>query len=168
MKIFASAVLALLPVLAIPTAALADEFYTGIFIGSQHIGNDKLNNVNPGLTIGHRWDRAGSSVEYHIEAGVFYNSYKEVSPILMAGISTRLAEIGPGDLRVGASIGTAYYEKLSHQIKREYGIPNVGGFIPIVALSASYRIGGTEVRLTTVPPDVDTKAVVNLSLALSF
>lgn len=159
---------AILAALALPATASADQYYAGVFIGSEHVGNDNLNDVNPGLSFGHRWSKSGSPVEYHVEGGVFYNSYEEVSPILMAGVSTRLIEAGRGEFRVGASIGAAYYEELSQQLEDNYGIPNAGGFIPIVALTAAYRIDNTDIRLTTVPPDTDTKAVVNLSVAFGF
>lgn len=162
-----SALAALATLAAAPLAA-EEVSYIGVFIGSQHFGNENLNNINPGLSIGRRWDAWAEGVEYHAEAGVFYNSYEEVSPLALAGISTRLAELGPGELRVGASAGIAYYDELSESLEANYGIPNVGGFIPIVALTASYRFGGSEIRLTSVPPDTDTKAIVNLSMTTRF
>lgn len=152
---------------AAPLAA-EETNYIGVFIGSQHFGNENLNNTNPGLSFGRRWDAGSSGIEYHAEAGVFYNSYNEVSPLALAGISTRIAEVGPGEIRVGASAGLAYYDQLSESLEANYGIPNIAGFIPIVALTASYRFGKSEVRLTSVPPDTDTKAIVNLSVTTQF
>ena len=150
------------------TAAAAAEDYVGIYLGSQHFGNDDLNNVNPGLTYGRRWDTARDGVELHLEGGIFYNSYNEVSPIVLAGISTRIAELGPGEIRIGASAGTAYYPTLADDLEEEYGIPNAGGFIPMVAATASWRIDRTEIRITTVPPGTDTMAIVNASIAFAF
>ncbi|WP_027234169.1 hypothetical protein [Leisingera caerulea] len=142
--------------------------YLGVIIGSEHFGNDSLNDFNPGLTLGKRWDARWDSGEYHVEGGVFYNSYEEASPLLLAGVSTRLVRAGRGEIRVGASAGIAYYDELSGSLKDRYGLPSVGGFIPVAVLGASYRISPVEIRLTTLPPDTDTEAVLNLSIAFDF
>ena len=156
-----------LATLALSGAARA-ETYGAVFFASKHFGNTQLNNFNPGLTIGKRWPIGRKETEVHAETGVFYNSYEEVSPIFMLGVSTAILPIGGGNLRAGASVGTAYYDTLATSLKDTYGIPNVFGFIPVVALTASYRVGGIEYRFTTVPPDTDTTAIVNFSVATRF
>ena len=148
--------------------AAADERYLGVFVGSQHIGSDAYNDVNPGLTYGRRWTIGAGPAQWHAEGGVFYNSYREVSPIVLGGVSTRVARLGPGDLRVGASVGLAYYGELSAILEERYDIPSVGGILPIGALTGAYRQGRTEIRLNVVPYGDDVTAVVNLSLAVSF
>ncbi len=142
--------------------------YIGLFIASQHFGNDELNNLTPGLTLGRRWQKNDSGLELFVEGGIFYNSYDEVSPLVVAGISTRLFAIAGGELRIGASAGTAYYDELSESLEDEYGIPNLGGFIPIVSLTTSWRKENIEYRLTLVPPDTDTTAIVNASITFAF
>lgn len=142
--------------------------YGAAYIHSWHIGSDALNDNTPGLAIGRRWPSAVTSFERHVEGGVFWNSYEEISPILLGGVSWQVAEIGPGALRLGASAGTARYEEQSKRLEDAYGIPNFGGFIPIVAVTVTYRMGATDIRLTTVPPDTDVTAIFNLSVAREF
>jgi hypothetical protein len=158
--------LSLIATLAGPAAA--SDNYFSVFLGSKHFGNDNLNNNTPGLTFGKRWDGKRPKSEWFVEGGVFYNSYEEVSPIALFGTSTSIGALGSADVRVGAAVGIAYYEKLSENLSDRYGIPNIGGFIPIVAASVAVREGLNELRLTAVPPDTDTDFIVNLSYARSF
>jgi hypothetical protein len=142
--------------------------YGAAYLHSWHIGTDELNDNTPGLAIGRRWPSKAGSRELHVEGGVFWNSYEEIALILQGGVSWQLAEIGPGALRLGASAGTARYEEQSKRLEDAYGIPNLGGFIPIVAVTATYRVGATGIRLTSVPPDTDVTAIFNLSVAHEF
>jgi len=153
--------------LALPASAETAN-YGVAYLGSWHIGADELNNVNPGLGLGRRWAARREGIEFHLEGGVFFNSYEEVSPLLLGGASMQVAEIGPGSLRLGASLGVARYEALADYLEESYGIPNVEGFIPIGALTAYYRWGDMDVRLTTVPPGEGVDAILNLSVARSF
>lgn len=153
---------------ALSGPAVAQDRYIAAILGTRHVGNDSLNDRNIGLTFGKRWPSTRPDITYFREAGIFHNSYHEISPILVYGVSKSIGKIGRVEFHVGASAGTAYYKELSVELKDRYGVPNLGGFIPIVALSASARIGASEIRLTTVPPDIDTKAVLNLSIAHSF
>lgn len=161
--------LAAIAISLIAAPALAEPAtYGAAYLHSWHIGTDKLNDNTPGLALGRRWPSTGSSFEHHVEGGVFWNSYEEISPILLGGVSWQLAEIGPGALRFGGSAGTARYEEQSKRLEDAYGIPNLGGFIPIIAVTASYRVGRTDLRITAVPPDVDVDAILNLSVAHEF
>lgn len=153
--------------IAAPVAA-EPVTYGAAYLHSWHIGTDELNDNTPGLALGRRWTSATTNLEHHVEGGVFWNSYEEISPILLGGVSWQLAEIGPGALRFGGSAGTARYEEQSMRLKDAYGVPNLGGFIPIVAVNASYRVGRTDLRITAVPPDVDVDAILNLSVAHEF
>ena len=148
--------------------AQADRPYVGVFLGSWHAGTDDLNGVNPGLTYGRRWAAARPGMEWHMEGGVFLNSYEEVSPILLGGLSARVADLPGGSLRIGVSAGTAYYQDLSDDLRDTYGIPAIGPFIPLVAATAAYRTERVEWRLTALPSGGDVDAVVNLSLAVPF
>ena len=132
-------------VMAGPTVAA--ERYLGVVLGSWHVGTGALNNVNPGVTFGRRWPSGPPGVEWHLESGVFYNSYEEVSPIVLGGVSTAVAEVPGGALRAGLSLGTGYYEELSGALEDEFGIPNIGGFIPLAAASLAYRA-----RACRIPP----------------
>lgn len=154
--------------LAAAPAAAEPETYMGVVLGSRHFGGTGFNDVNPGLTWGRRWPVGAGRWERHVEAGVFYNSYREVSPIAVAGLSTRVARVGPGEVRVGLSVGTAYYEDLSRQLERDYGVPNVAGFIPIGLATVTYRLDRAEWRLSLLPVQDDVDAVVNLSVAVPF
>lgn len=167
-KLLKSIVGALATCVAMTTASHADERYVATFIGSQHIGDDDLNNINPGVTLGRRWITQNPLLEFHAEAGVFFNSYEEVAPITLVGLSYEVGRIGPGAVRLGASAGAASYKELSRDLEELYGVPNLGGFIPIAAVTASYRLQDTELRLTTVPPGGDVVAILNLSIARSF
>lgn len=159
--------LALFCALAGPGRAEEDR-YIGVFVGSQHIGSDEYNDFNPGLTYGRRWGVGTGGTEVHVEGGVFYNSYREVSPIVVAGVSTRVARIGPGDLRLGASLGMAYYKELSEVLEAKYDFPSVGGFLPVAAVTGAYRVRNVEYRLSVLPYGDDVDGVVNFSFAVSF
>jgi hypothetical protein len=150
------------------TLAQDSGHYFSFILGSEHVGNDHLNNINPGITLGYRWKTSRPGVEWHIEGGVFYNSYEEISPILIGGVSTSVAEIAGGDLRIGLSAGTAYYAELAPTLKQNHGIPNIGGYIPIVGITAAWRKDEWDYRLTTVPAGVDTKAILNFSIARRY
>ncbi|MGR3626431.1 MAG: hypothetical protein ACU0A0_09100 [Limimaricola sp.] len=166
-SLFAPALAALLAML--PASAMADPVsYGAAYIHSWHVGTDSLNDNTPGLAFGRRWVPEAGRVEYHLEGGVFWNSYEEVSPILLGGVSWLLAEAGPGALRLGGSVGTARYEAQSRRLEEAYGIPNLAGFVPIVALTATWRMGATDIRLSTLPPDTGVDAIFNLSVARSF
>ena len=153
---------------ATPAAAGGDDRYVGVILGTWHVGTDELNGVNPGLTYGRRWAARLPGVEWHLEGGVFLNSYDEASPIAMGGLSTRLVDLPNGTLRGGLSVGTAYYRALSAVLEEDFGVPNVGGFIPLVAATLAYRRERIEYRLNALPPGGDVDAVLNLSLAVSF
>ncbi len=164
--------LPLVTVLAFAAPAHAQDSadrYLAFVLGSTHFGAD-LNGVNPGLLLGHRWPTDRDGLEFHVEGGVFYNSYDEVSPIFLAGASHRLARFGSFDLRAGLSFGTAYYATLAPTLERDYNIPNLDGFIPLVVASLSLRPTrnpGMEYRLTALPGDAGIGAL-NLSIAVDF
>jgi hypothetical protein len=154
--------------IAAPSQAQETQRYGALVLGSVHFGAD-LNDVNPGFLLGQRWERGTEGFEFHLEGGVFYNSYHEVAPIVMGGVSHRLVEVGRFDLRGGLSLGTAYYGTLAPSLESNYGIPNIEGFIPLAAASLSLRDTRVpvEYRFTALPGDVGVGAV-NLSVAFEF
>jgi hypothetical protein len=154
--------------LTVAPAAAEPVDYGVAYLHSWHIGPADLNDNTPGIGFGRRWQAQRPALEYHLEGGVFWNSYEEVSPLVLAGLTMQVAEIGPGSLRAGASLGVARYADLSVELEEIYGIPNIEGFIPIAALTASYRVNAYDVRLTTVPPGADVDAIFNLSVARAF
>ena len=169
MRVF---VLALLSLFAVPVIAFAESTYSqsyfGLILRSAHTATDALNDNTPGLTFGLRTQRV-RGYETFWEAGVFYNSYEEVSPILLLGASAPVWRPSENlEVRLAASIGTAYYGELSESLEQTYGIPNIGGFIPMAALSVWLRTGETDIRLTSVPAERDVGAVLNLSVAIPF
>jgi hypothetical protein len=144
------------------------ETYGALYLHSWHLGTTELNDVTPGLSFGRRWARDTSSLEFHAEAGVFYNSYEEISPLALFGLSWAVAAWGPGDLRLGSSVGAARYVEQSKRLKASHGIPNANGFLPIIAGTLSYRWDETDIRITTVPPGEGVDAIFNLSIARTF
>lgn len=163
MRLFFFLIALLLPTLA---AAQDRTHYVGLVAGTAHVGNDTLNDINPGLSFGVRWGTP--TLEYHVEGGVFYNSYEEVAPFVIAGISTHLFHLGAVEIRGGVSTGLGYYKELSPILEEEYGIPNFAGYIPLAMATITMRYEELDVRITTIPPNPDTKAVLNLSFAYSF
>lgn len=159
--------MAFLILLATSATAETGQRYIGALFGTQHVGNENLNNKTPGVTLGKRYPRSDGR-ETFLEAGVFYNSYKEISPVLIAGMTWHIATIGKAEIRGGGGIGTAYYGELSKSLKADHGIPNIGGFIPIAALTAVVRFDDAEFRMTTVPPDSDTDFILNFGLTFPF
>lgn len=150
------------------TPAATGDRYISIIIGSAHIGHNHLNDVNPGLTYGRIWPTGHPRLTWFAEGGVFYNSYREVSPLALIGARYDLGQIGPVEFHIGAATGIGYYRKLATSLEYDYGLPNIAGFIPLAALSLTARIGRTEYRLTTVPAAGDVKAIFNLSVAVHF
>ncbi len=153
--------------LIVSGTAHAQDRYLGVVLGSVHVGNDNLNNFNPGLSYGMRWERSPGT-EWQLEGGVFHNSYNEVSPFILVGIYWRLMTLGPAEIVGGVGTGIGYYRTLAVDLKDDYGIPNIGGFLPLATATLSARIGDTDFRLTTVPPDRDTTAIFNFSIARRF
>lgn len=160
-----------------PGCALADtgvtappkaDYYIGVILGSVHVGNSTLNDVNPGVTYGRRWQLTPGGLDLYAEGGVFYNSYREVSPLALVGVNYAFGQIGRARLSIGAGTGIAYYKKLSKTLKRDYGIPNIGGFIPLATLTLTAQVGKVEYRLTTVPAAGDVQAIMNFSVAYHF
>jgi len=146
----------------------ASERYFGVMVGSRHFGTDMMNDKTPGLTFGNRWEGRKPGSEWFMEGGIFMNSYEEISPIVLFGTSTSLGHIGQTEVRGGIAIGTAYYRELSVRLQDRHGIPNIAGFIPIVAASIALRRGTSEIRFTAVPPDSPASFVLNLSLTHAF
>lgn len=171
-KLLLSAALLLsspLPATAGPLTPTGEtEDYVALVLRSSHIGADSLNDNTPGLTYGRRFELQAQGAEGFIEGGVFFNSYEEVAPILIGGYSTRLSKVPQGEIRVGGFAGVGYYKKLGQKLNDKYGLPYFEGFIPIAGLTASYRTGNHEVRLTTVPAGGDVNAIFNLSYAYAF
>jgi len=169
--------------MALPTLSSAEErpdwmprpgadTYIGLLLGTAHVGCDCLNDRTPGLTYGMRWGSGISSLEYHMEGGVFYNSYEEVAPLFLTGASIKLATFGRLEVRGGASIGTAYYGTLAPQLEEKFSIPNAAGFVPMAAATLSVRHQrsadqAVDYRFTMVPGD-DVDAIINFSVAFSY
>jgi len=168
-RIIATLLFLLLPLSALagPLSPTGDsKRYWGLILGSQHI-NPKtpqaadLNDNTPGVTLGKRYELEMEGAEGFVEAGVFYNSYEEVSPIILAGYTFRAINFGPSELRLGAFTGIGYYKELGQSLHDRYGLPYVEGFIPLAGASIVYRHDAHDLRLTTVPAE-------NLDLILNF
>ena len=154
----------LLALLAAPAAA---QDYGVLVIGSEHVGDETLNDFNPGLGFGRRTG-GPMGLEANVEGGVFLNSYDEIAPYALYGLSGAVAQVGASEIRLGGFAGLFRYEELSVIFERDYGIPNVGGFIPLVGLTGSVRTGKTDVRISALPPGAGVDAVLNLSIAREF
>lgn len=162
---------------ALPAAAgvafTNGKTYAGVILNSAHIdpsakSAENLNNKTFGLTIGRRWSVGPRDQEVSIEGGYFYNSYRESGPLVILGWSARVFQLTPKDqIRAGLFTGLGYYPTLAKNLKTEYGIPNFNDMIPMAGLSASWRHGPSELRLTAVPPK-NLKAILNLSWTYAF
>ena len=102
----------------------------GVVIGSVHIGNEALNNFNPGLGNGMRMGRR-TGTEWHLEGGVFHNSYDKVSSFGIVGTHRHLFILGPAKIRGGVSTGLGYDRTLAVGLRDDYGIPYIGGEPPL-------------------------------------
>lgn len=153
---------------ALPLAArAAPDRYVGLILGSEHIGHAHLNDITPGLTYG-VIHPLGPRLSWFVEGGVFYNSYREVSPLVLIGPRYALGRLGPAEITLGAATGLGYYRTLSGELKADYGIPNIDGFIPLAVLSLTAQLGRVEYRLSTVPAGRNVKAIFNFSVAVHF
>lgn len=165
-QIFIMRILPLLLLLVLAPNSRAEP-YVAFILRSHHLAGARLFDDTFGVTFGTRWP-AGGTREWHVEGGLFRNSYRETGPLLLAGISTGLGRLGPGQLRGGLSIGAGTYPSLAPLLQDRYAVPRAGPLIPIVTTTLSYRTGRFETRLTAAPADQDVRAVLNLSVAVRF
>ncbi len=143
--------------------------YLSLVLASAHFGTaSHLRSLTPGLTYGRTWAIPNSRFDWFAEAGVFRNSYAEVSPVALAGVRYDLGRVGPAEIYFGGGAGLAYYRQLAPVLRKQYGIPNLGGFIPVAMLSLTAQVGRLEYRLTTVPAGRDSRAIFNLSVAIHY
>jgi hypothetical protein len=148
------------------------QSYVGIVLHSKHVNPqtleaESLNDNTPGLTFGRRFQLEMDGTEAFLEAGVFYNSYKEVSPVFLTGYTLRAIDFGGSELRIGAFTGIGYYKELGQVLNKNYGMPFYKGFIPLAGASVIYRIDDHELRMTTVPAE-DLDLILNFSYTYAF
>lgn len=164
----------------LPIGSMANPFtptgnaqrYVGFVLHSSHVNPqtlqaERLNDNTSGLTFGRRFQLEMDGAEAFLEAGVFYNSYEEVSPVFLAGYTLRAIDFGGSELRIGAFTGIGYYKELGQILHENHGIPFYKGFIPLVGASVIYRIDDHELRMTTVPAE-DLDLILNFSYTYSF
>ena len=104
--------------------AFADPDRVSILLGSQHLGGDGFNEINPGAFL--TWEDRALGLDYSV--GAYLNSYDRIS--VAATVDLALAEWDRGRLSVFA--GVAHYPRNGRNFK-----VHAGDFVPI---------GGVQVR----------------------
>lgn len=137
-------------ILLLPSGtAHAQKRNLGVVISSVHIGNEALNNFNPGLGNGmRRGCRTG--MERHLEGDVFHNCCDEVSPFAIVGTHRHLFIPGPAKIRGEVSTGLGYDRTLAVELKDDYGIPNIGGDLPLPSAKIFCTLRGYQVPVDHV------------------
>lgn len=158
-------------IFAWPAMAQERTYYGALFVGSVHFGQAQdLNGENLGLGFGFREASRWDGWEQSLELGVFRNSYEEVAPYAIYGLTREITSVTDHwSLRGGVMAGIARYSALAPGLEREYGIPNINGVIPIVGLVGILRHDrGTDIRMKAVPPGGDVSLILAVSVAHTF
>ncbi|SFH49884.1 hypothetical protein SAMN04488020_11812 [Palleronia marisminoris] len=162
--------LALVLLLCLPGAAIADV-YGLVHLRSVHPEESNLTDHTPGFGIGMARDLDQRGTEWFVEGAFFSNSYDEPSPLVMAGLSTPLATIGPVEVRVGGAIGVGRYKKLCDKLMKRYeSMPDTQSILPVVSASLGLRVGKTDLRLSAIPHSKmpERRPILNISLSRRF
>ncbi len=109
---------------AFPSASNAEPDRISILLGSEHNGARRdFQEFNPGVILS--WER-----RFSYSAGVYYNSYKKVSPVVSAGYNF---EVAP-DFDIGAFFAIAVYPGDGDEFDH-----SVGDFVPFVGVQARWK-----------------------------
>ena len=108
----------------LPGVAVAGPDRLSVLLGSEHVNASRdFQEFNPGIFL--TWER-----QFNYSAGLYYNSYKKVSPLVSIGYDWDVAP----EFDVGAFFAVALYpgdgDEFSHAI---------GDVVPFVGLQARYK-----------------------------
>lgn len=122
---------------SVPGVAAAGPDRLSVLLGSEHVNASReFQEFNPGIFL--TWER-----QFNYSAGLYYNSYKEISPLVSVGYDWTVAR----DLDLGAFFAVAVYpgdgDEFSHAI---------GDVVPFVGLQARYK----NVFAQFIPADGDS------------
>lgn len=122
---------------SVPGVAAAGPDRLSVLLGSEHVNASReFQEFNPGIFL--TWER-----QFNYSAGLYYNSYKEVSPLVSVGYDWDIAP----NFDVGAFFAVALYpgdgDEFSHAI---------GDLVPFVGLQARYK----NVFVQFIPADGDS------------
>ena len=124
-------------VLAVPAAATAGPDRLSILLGSEHINATRsFQEFHPGVIL--TWER-----NWNYSAGIFYNSYKDVSVFGAIGYDWEVAQ----DFDIGLFAGVAYYPGDGDQFQY-----SAGDLVPLAGIQARYK----NVFVQYLPADTDT------------
>ena len=131
-----------------PTTAAAGPDRLSVLLGSEHVNATRsFQEFNPGIFL--TWERG-----LNYSAGLYYNSYKKVSPLVSVGYDWEVAQ----DLDLGAFFAVAVYpgdgDEFSHAM---------GDVVPFVGLQARYK----NVFVQFIPADGDALDAL-FTFGLSF
>lgn len=122
--------------LAAPGTALAGPDRVSILLGSEHVNAKRdFQEFNPGVFL--TWEG-----QLNYSAGLYYNSYKKVSPLVSVGYDW---EVAP-DLDLGAFFAVAVYPGDGDEFSN-----SMGDVVPFIGLQARYR----NVFVQFIPADGD-------------
>ena len=156
-------------ILTTPAFCGGAKEYAALTLGTAAIGNDDLEVFTPGISLGSRWESGAPGTEFFGEIGVTRNAYKEASPSIEFGITSSVANIGPGQVRAGFGVGAAYYKDLADELDEKNDYPSYNGYIPTISAKLSYRYDNMEVRASIMPTfGDDTSAISTFSLSTDF
>lgn len=122
---------------SVPGVAVAGPDRLSVLLGSEHVNASReFQEFNPGIFL--TWER-----QFNYSAGLYYNSYKEVSPLVSVGYDWDIAP----NFDLGAFFAVALYpgdgDEFSHAI---------GDLVPFVGLQARYK----NVFVQFIPADGDS------------
>ncbi len=131
-----------------PSIALAGPDRLSVLLGSEHVNATRsFQEFNPGVFL--TWERG-----LNYSAGLYYNSYKKVSPLVSVGYDWEVAQ----DFDLGAFFAVAVYpgdgDEFSHAM---------GDVVPFVGLQARYK----NVFVQLIPADGDSLDAL-FTFGLSF
>ncbi len=121
----------------VPTAGVAGPDRISFLLGSEHVNATRgFQEFNPGVFL--TWER-----QLNYSAGLYYNSYKEVSPLVSVGYDWEVAE----DFDLGAFFAVAIYPGDGDEFSHSFG-----DVVPLVGLQARYK----NVFVQFIPADGDS------------
>ena len=162
--------LALVLFLYLPGTAIADV-YGLVHLRSIHPEESNLTDRTPGVGIGTSRGIDPRGSEWFVEGAFFSNSYEEPSPLVMTGVSTPIAKVGPVEVRLGGAVGLGRYKKLCEKLMKKYdAMPDTKSILPVVSASVGLRMGKTDLRLSAIPHSKmpERRPILNISLSRRF
>ncbi len=153
------------------SGVFAGEFGLIVNLGSKHFQSGLgLNEFNPGLAVEYRQSIGASRYwEIGAEAGMYLNSYEELTKYGLVSIDREVLEFGDeNSVRVGIFAGFFEYSNVVDEA-RLAGVPTIDDYVFIPGLTAELRFdGNTSLKLKLVPGTPKSSGLVTFQLGLKF